>query len=89
MYRKSLSYRKKILSSPIFSSYLRINAQKLCSILCSLTIPVLGWYHSGHALEHFCKIIGIIIPYLHTHVLNAYAPVLQQFLASFTLKPVR
>lgn len=47
--------------------------------LCSLTIPVLGWYHSGHALEHFCKIIGIIIPYLHTHVLDAYAPVLQQF----------
>ena len=48
--------------------------------LCSLTIPVLGWYHSGHALEHFCKIIGIIIPYLHTHILDADTPVPQQLL---------
>ena len=53
--------------------------KNLSLFLCSLTIPILGWYHSRDALEHFCKIIGIIIPYLHTHVLNAYAPVLQQF----------
>ena len=48
--------------------------------LCSLTIPVLGWYHSCYAFEHFCKIIGIIIPYLHTHILDADTPVPQQLL---------
>ena len=53
--------------------------KNLSLFLCSLTIPILGWYHSCDALEHFCKIIGIIIPYLHTHILDTYAPVLQQF----------
>ena len=44
-----------------------------------LAVPVLRRNHACDPLENFGKIIGIIIPYLHTHILDTYAPVLQQF----------